>query len=196
MFKAINDITYLIYTNNFSIISFDIDDNIIQFEIKNAHNNGIASLRYYKDNINKKDLFISLSGEYNIKLWNFNTVELIVDLGNVYIYNPYFGFRMKSVCFLNENNQAYIIASDKVLNFKGELVKDLNIIKGGIIDSIDVYYDKKYNKAYIIYINECFIVSIDYNENKLYKRYSERSVNFCGGFFIIKEKDEITEIIE
>ena len=85
VFKAIDDITYLIYANNLSIISFNINENKTNFEIKNAHNKPILSFRYYNDNANKQDLFISISGtDHNIKLWNFNKTELIADIQTIY----------------------------------------------------------------------------------------------------------------
>ena len=197
VFKAIDDITYLIYANNLSIISFNINENKTNFEIKNAHNKPILSFRYYNDNANKQDLFISISGtDHNIKLWNFNKTELIADIQT--IYSNFFNQRLlKSACFLNDNNQTFIITTNpvKVFNFKGEIVKNINEL---IIstDFIDVYYDKKYHKIYILISNECFIKAFDYNENKTYKYFKENMVNFCGGYFIIKEKDGIAELIE
>lgn len=101
---------------------------------------------------------------------------------------------------MNDNNQVYILASDnegfnpvKVFNFKGELVKDINELKNSVI-FIDVYYDKKSHKNYILISNECYLLSFDYIENKK-KYYKESEVNFCGGYFIFKEKEEI-ELIE
>ena len=40
-------------------------------EIKNAHNRNITSYNYILDNINKRDLVLSVSeNDNNIKLWN------------------------------------------------------------------------------------------------------------------------------
>ena len=177
-----------------------MNDNKKQNEIKKAHDKTISSFRYYNDKLNKQDLFISVSCEdYNIKLWNFNKMELIVNIEKIYS-NCFHKALLKSACFLNDNNQVYILASDnegfnpvKVFNFKGELVKDINELKNSVI-FIDVYYDKKSHKNYILISNECYLLSFDYIENKK-KYYKESEVNFCGGYFIFKEKEEI-ELIE
>ena len=85
IFKSINNILYLIFTNrNKSIISYNIIDNKRINEIKNAHENYISSFRYYLDNINKRDLIISISSDdNNIKLWNFNNLDLILNIKNI-----------------------------------------------------------------------------------------------------------------
>ena len=57
IFKSINDTTYLVYSNVKSIISYKIEDNKKQNEIKNAHEKYISSFRYYYDCINEQDLF-------------------------------------------------------------------------------------------------------------------------------------------
>ena len=53
VFKSVNDILHLIYTDrNNSIISYDLINNKIINEIKNAHNDLITSFRHFLDNIN------------------------------------------------------------------------------------------------------------------------------------------------
>jgi hypothetical protein len=55
VFKSVNDILSLIYTDkNNSIISYDLVNNKIINEIKNAHNDLITSFRHFLDNILKK----------------------------------------------------------------------------------------------------------------------------------------------
>lgn len=99
VFKANNDITYLIYAYHLSIISFNMNDNKKQNEIKKAHDKTISSFRYYNDKLNKQDLFISVSCEdYNIKLWNFNKMELIVNIEKIYS-NCFHKALLKSVAF-------------------------------------------------------------------------------------------------
>ena len=74
VFKSINNILYLIYTNkNKSILFHDIIDNRILKEIKNAHNKYITNFKYYLDKINERDLILSISADdNNLKLWNIN----------------------------------------------------------------------------------------------------------------------------
>ena len=73
--KYINDITDIYIDKKNSIISYDIINNRKINEIKNAHKEYITYLRYYLDNINNRDLFISISYiNNNIKLWNINYI--------------------------------------------------------------------------------------------------------------------------
>ena len=59
VFKSINNILYLIYSNrNKSIISYDIIHNIKLNEIKKAHCALITNFRHYLDKIKKTDLII------------------------------------------------------------------------------------------------------------------------------------------
>ena len=77
-------------------------------EIKNAHNNVTTNFRHYLDVINKRDLILSISAyENNIKLWNINNFECLLNLQNI---NK--GGCLYSACFLNDNNQNYIITSN------------------------------------------------------------------------------------
>ena len=64
VFKSIDNILYLIYTNlNKSIISYNLINNKKINEIKNAHNEFITSFRHYLDIINKRDLIINIRNE-------------------------------------------------------------------------------------------------------------------------------------
>ena len=79
VFKSIYDIFYLIYSNkNRSIIAYNLIDNVIMNQIKNAHNEYISNFRNYQDIFNELDLLISIScKDNNIKLWNINTLKYI-----------------------------------------------------------------------------------------------------------------------
>ena len=75
VFKSINDILYLIYTNeNKSLISFNIIENNLINEIKNAHNEYITNFRYYYNETNKKDLILSISCNDNILKYGILTI--------------------------------------------------------------------------------------------------------------------------
>ena len=67
-FKSINDIFYLIYTNKVkSMIIYNLEDKKKINEIKRAHDNYISNFRHYLDNINKRDLVMSISALDNNK---------------------------------------------------------------------------------------------------------------------------------
>ena len=72
VFKSIDDILHLIYTNkNKSIINFNLSDNKIIKEVKDSHNEHISNFRHYLDNINQRDLILSIScKDNNIKVWD------------------------------------------------------------------------------------------------------------------------------
>ena len=60
IFKSINDIYYLVYSNKQkSIISCNLLDNKKINEVKNAHKENILNFRHYFDKINKIDFIIS-----------------------------------------------------------------------------------------------------------------------------------------
>ena len=104
VFNSINNILYLIYSKeNKSIIIFDIINKVKICEIKNAHNKAITNFRHYLDKKNKRDLVMSISfDENNIKLWNINNLECLLNLQNIYDT----GY-LNSSCFLEDNNNIY-----------------------------------------------------------------------------------------
>ena len=133
IFKSINDVLILIYANDrFSIISYNIFDFKLMNEIKNAHDNYIINFRHYLDMNNNRDLVLSSDGN-NIKIWNLNYLEFIVNIQNIYI-----GGIMFSSCFLNDNENIYIVASNykfgpiKIFDFNKQKIKEMNYSNDGI----------------------------------------------------------------
>ena len=198
VFNSIDNILYLIYgTINKSIISFNLLENKKVIEIKNAHKELITNFRYYLDKKNKRDLVISLSYDNNIKLWNINNWECLSDIEEIN-KNGY----LLSACFLNDNNNYYIITSNysdnsellKVFDLNGTKVKELKST-GDDASFIDTYYDIKLNKNYIVTGNIGYVKSYDYNEEQLYHEYGENDLeDHCS--IIIFDKDEIVKMVE
>ena len=200
LFNSFNDIIYLVYsTDNKSIISYDLYAQKINIEIKNAHKNYITNFRHCFIKPQKKDLIISLSDlDNHLKLWDANIWECLLVLEN--INNQ--GF-LNSACFLNDNNNIYIISSNwnfnnteniKVFNMKGEKVKDINDSNNNTV-YIKSYYDIKKLKYYIITGNDGYIKSYDYYENKIYHKYSQKHMNNSYYCIIIKYFKNILKII-
>ena len=102
VFKSIDEIFYLIYSNlRKSILSYNLIDNKKIIEIKNAHNNYITNFRPYLDEICKRDLMMSISGEdNNIKLWNIQRWECLVNIENINLDGD-----LDSACFLRNDNK-------------------------------------------------------------------------------------------
>ena len=198
VFKAINRILYLIYSNkNTSIISYDIINNKKIKEIKNAHNDYITNFRYYLDEINKRDLFLSLSYvSKDLKLWDFNKWNCLFHINNIYTKSD-----LTSACFLNDNNQIYIIPSNnsfeliKVFDINGNKIKEINDSKN-ITYFIDSYYDDKLSKNFIITGNKGYILSYDYNKNKIYNKYIDNNTERDIFSIIINNNENIIKIIE
>jgi len=177
VFKSIDNGFYLIYANKEkSIISYDLIKNKKIKEIKNAHENYITNFRYYFDNINHRDLILSISDkDNNLKLWNHNNWECLLNIKNI---NN--GGDLDSACFLNNNNQLYILTSNerkdadpiKVYDFNGNKIKE---IKDSNYNTffIDTYYDNKSFNNYIITGNAGYVKSHNYNNNTIYHKYCD-----------------------
>ena len=128
-FKSIDDIFYLVYsTRNKSIIFYNLINDKKINEIKNAHGEYITNFRYYLDISNKRNLITSISLEdNNIKLWNINNLECLLNIEHA---NEDGG--LLSACFLNDNNNIYIVTSNenyqdvepvKIFDLNGNLIK-------------------------------------------------------------------------
>ena len=198
VFKSINNIFYLIYGNeNNSIISLNLNNNQKINEIKNAHNETIINFRHYLDDINKRDLLLSISNDFsnnNIKLWNINNWECLLSLEKIYKKDNLLA------TFLISNNENYITTCNyriykdentepiKILDFKGNQIKIINDSNENTY-FIDVYYDKNLLKNYIITGNEGHIKSYDYNSNIVYHKYCDknRDKGICFSSIIIKD---------
>ena len=198
-FKSINDILYLIYSNkNKSIISYDLINNRKINEIKKAHIEIITNFRYYLDKIKKQDLILSIS-DHNIKLWNINNYNCLLDIKNIY-QNGW----IYSACFLHDNNENYILSSNcnfghcesiKVFNFSGNMIKEINDSNDHIY-FIDTFYDKKLSTNYIITGNNCYVKSYDYNKNILYHKYDDKNNENAHHSIVVSNEEEIIKLIE
>ena len=201
VFKAINDLLYLIYSSeNKSIICYDLNNQIILSELKNCHDEYITNLRHYLDEIHKRDLILSISNEdNNIKIWNLNNFECIINIPHVNIN----GF-LYSACVMKDNNQNYIISSNynevkisekiKIFDFYGNKIKEINN-SNEITFLIDIYYDEILNKNYIITGNLNYVKSYDYNNNELYHKYADNGNGYHFSI-IINSINNIIRLIE
>ena len=201
IFKSVNDVLMLIYSNkNKSLISYDLNNQKLITEIKNCHDKYISNLRHCLDKKNKRDLVMSLSfKDNNIKLWDANNWNCILNISEV---NKN-GF-LDSACFLEDNNQYFIVTSNcnwsgysepiKIMDFNGNKIKEISNSNDKTY-FIDTYYDKVTSTNYIITGNENYVKSYDYNENKLYYKYYD---NDNRGHFsiVINEGENILELIE
>ena len=199
VFTSIDDIIYVIYTNkNKSIISYNIMENKKVNEIKNAHTKDITNFRHFLDKKNKRDILISISlSDNNLKLWSINNYECICNLKNINKSGQLF-----SSCLFNDNDKINIITSCAYGNSESIKIFDMNYNKiNEIKDStdntyfIDIYYDNKSTKNFIITGNNGYLKSYDYKENKIYNIYNDNDKKLhCS--IIIDNKEDIIKIIE
>ena len=181
VFNSVFNNLLLIYSNfTRSIIFLDVNNNVKMWEIKNAHNNEyIINFRHFFDQKNNRDLFLSISEkDSNVKLWNINNVELLQDFQNVYA-----GGRLKSVCFLNNNKQIYIIAGNEdeyyginVFDLNGNFIKNIYSEKDQVL-FIDSYNEFKANKNLIIAGNYYDVKSYDFDKGEIYHIYKDKNDN-------------------
>ena len=208
VFKSIDNINYLIYAEKKDIIIFDLNSSTQTLKIINAHNSEIVNFNYYSDIKNKRDLILSISDiDNNIKLWNAKNFECLLDMKNI------FNGHLYSSCFLINNDNIYIIASNfslKMVQSSGVFVYDLNgkLIKimydssGGFkgVCILDSYFDIELNKNYIITGNCGYCQSFDFEKNKLYHKYCDgdeltMGIVVCVNIFIFQSERK-TKMIE
>ena len=200
VFTSVQNILTLIYaTKEKSIISFDLIENKKINAIKGAHKELITNFRHIQDIKNKRDLVISISYDSNIKLWDYTNLECLTDIENIYESGYLF-----SSCFLNNKDNIYIITSNysenndilKVYDLTGNKIMDINDSFGST-NFIDIYYDKKKKKNYIITGNIGCVKSFDFNENKLYHVYSEEDFNdHCSVIINSNQYTSVVKMIE
>ena len=203
VFKSINNMLYLIYANKqMSIISYDLFNNKKINEIKKAHAKFISNFRHYFDIMNRRDLILSISCENcNIKIWNINNMECLLNLENVNSFQY-----LNSACFLNDDNQSYILSTNcnwsgtcdpiKIFDINGNKIKEINNSNDNTL-FIDIYYDNKFSKKYILTANNNNVKSYDYNKNIIYHIYDDNnSYDVCHRSIIIYESNNIIKLVE
>ena len=169
-------------------------------EVKNAHEDDIIGFNHFLDKKNKKDLVMSISTLNVLKIWDAKNWECILHLSKINKNGL-----LSSACFLKNNNQECLIVTSnsnytvgtekiKIFNLKGEIIKK---IKNSNEDTlyIDTYYEKEQSKTYIIVCIKNYIKSYDYDDNKLYQKYSEKKDGHHYSAFVIKT-DGIVKLIE
>ena len=201
IFKSINDIFYLIYSNkNKSLICYNLKNQKIVTELKNSHNRFISNIIHYLDENNKRDIIMSISHkDNNIKIWNAYNWECILNLQNINKKGILF-----SGGFLNNNNQNYILTSNlnwndnpeviKIFDFNGNKIKEIKDSNENTF-FIESFYNYKTSKNYIIASHYNYVKSYNYNDNILYKKYYEND-NGSHKTISIISNEEIIKLIE
>ena len=193
-FDSINDILTLIYvTKDYSIISYDIVQNK-KLNIIKSPQKDICNLKHCLDNKNKRDLILSQSSYNNIKIWNLNNYQCILNLKEMEI--DYVS--VSQVSFMNHKNNIYIVLSKapfpspicKLFDLFGIQLKEINFESN--INYITTYNDDDLTKTYIIISFSSMIKSYNYKEGKIYKFYLNIGRNYIYNLLVIN-KDRIWE---
>ena len=112
---------------------------------------------------------------------------------------------MYSACFLYNNKKLYIVSCNdyypdkpgpiKIFNLQGKKTKEINNSKERSF-FIDIYYDNKYDKNYILVGNKNYVKSYDYYKNELYKKYCNYSFFYHNCIIIYKgDNDDSVKLI-
>jgi WD40 repeat protein len=133
----------------------------------------------------------------NIKLWNAHNWECLLNLKQIY----YKGF-LFSACFLHLNNDIFIITSNNNTKITEDFSEPIKIydISGNFIKEVEESYLKSFFiESYLDYIitgNNGYLKSYNFQENKTYQIYRDKTDNsFYSNVNTIKDKDVI-KIIE
>ena len=198
VFKSIDDILYFIYSKKTSFISYDLINNKKINEIKDDKGACITNLKHYFHQEKRQDLVISTSINNILKLWKIKNWECLLKIERINIKGD-----LRSACFLNLNNQIYILTSNifgsepiKVFNLKGIKIKEINNSKD-YVNYIDIYYDNKSSKPYVLTGNTGFVKSYDYNKNIVYHTYKDNDNAFQNHYSLrIKNENNLIKLIE
>ena len=197
-----NNIQYLIFiTKNNSIISYNLDTNIILSEIKEFQSQNIMRLDYIFDKKNKRDLLMAYCLLNCIIIYDIRNWNIIISLEKVNDFGV-----LNSACFLfdKRDEEIFIITSNdnysvranslKIYDLAGKLIKEIKNSNENTF-CIKTYYNKKIDKVFIIALNNKYIKSYDYESNTLYNKYYEKGFEFFSNFDIINNEKEVIHLI-
>ena len=185
-FKAINEGIYLIYLSKNSkgiksFITYDLINNQIINEIKDIY---YCDIKYYLDKLNNRDLILCCNTRNNLQVFNFRNWDCIISIKNI---NKVGALYSSSILYDKDKNQNYVVTSCmnwsnnssesiKVFDFEGNLIKEINDSKLSVIH-IDIYFEPKLSKNFIIACSRGCVKAFDFNENKLYRIFYEENDN-------------------
>ena len=211
VFSSVNNVSYCIYQSiNKSVICFNLDteqvNTIIKFKIQEDKEENeeveeeeelefINSFKYFI--FDKKEFLLMVSaGSRSIKVLDFSNFNCLLNISKIYEE----GY-LNSACFLNNENNIYIITCNcqgfeniKIYNLEGEIVKEIKETNDNNY-YIDVYYDSINKINYIITCNKDCLRAYNFNNNEIFNEYFDE--NSEGHFnFLIKKIGAITQLIE
>ena len=180
IFESAIKIPFIIYaTKDKTIISYNLKSKKIKDKIPNAHKEFISNFYYCNNSIIHKELIMSISYiDTNLKIWNFNDWNCLIDIKNVYSHGYLY-----SAFFLNKQNNFYFVTTNwedskfadsiRVYDYEKNIFKTINSSEYNVF-LIKVLYN--YDETYFITCNEDNIKSYNYNKNEFFHKYND---NYC-----------------
>ena len=131
VFTSVNNVICIVYAHEKSILFHNLLDNKTILEIKKAHKNDIINFRHHFDKYKRRDLISSLSIK-DIKIWDATNFECLFTIVNEDERGLLF-----SSCFLDLNNQIYVLSSNcyavnksiKSFDLNGKKIKEIDNTK-------------------------------------------------------------------
>ena len=201
VFESINKEIILVFCSIRNTINFfDIEKEIIIKSIPDSHKSQITNFRYAKDTNYNRDLLLSIADKIkNIKIWDINTSNCILNIDEAY----FSGF-LFSACFLVDeiNKRNYVISVNynseplKIYSLEGKnLYSQIRDI-GYKIYLVDTFFNKEEKKYYIILGCETCILSINFEEQTIYKKYHDNNSECVHMYFSINCKGKKVLLID
>ena len=196
--SRINNTTLLVYGSKNN--SLKIDDIVNEKNIKiieSAHDNNIISIKYFDDEINYRDLILSISCfDKMIKIWDTTNWECISKIISYKEGNKSFASSASLLFNIKEKDINIITSSDseydeiKIFSLDGYDIGSIFSSREDKSYFLDVYFDKKENKNYIISGNNKNVKSYDYSKKEIYKKYDANLNNDHMSVKIYENKNE------
>ena len=159
-------------TPQYNIEFYDLGKGKIINTISRAHNQTIFSCRHYANSKHRIDYIITSSYDRTVKVWDLKTFSYIVNISSA--HSGYYIYSVSVLCEEKEDTN-YIITSApneymKIWDFNGKYIRNF----GQNDEStyfIDVYYDNKEKKNYILNANSVDVKSYSFKNGELYHKY-------------------------
>ena len=178
-------------TPQYNIEFFDLEKNKIIKTINRAHNQTIFSCRHYSDLKSRIDYLITSSYDRTVKVWDIKTYSYIVNISNA--HSGYYIYSVSVLCDEKEGAN-YVITSApneymKVWDFNGK-----NLRTFGQNDEstyfIDIYYDTKARKHYVLNANSIDVKSYSFKNGELYHKYKGTPQTWHMSAVVNETKDQ------
>ena len=172
-FKSFSGESLVVWgTPQYNIEFYDLEKGHIKKTIQRAHNQTIFSCRHYPHIKNRIDYLITSSYDRTVKVWDIKTFSYIVNISNA--HSGYYIYSVSILCDEKDDTN-YIITSApneymKIWDFSGKYIRNL----GQNDEStyfIDIYFDNKDKKNYILNANSVDVKSYTFKNGELYHKY-------------------------